>query len=349
MKILSWNCRGLSRPAVVQTLRRLIRDQSPDVLFLSETKIPPQVSATLNRLGFFLLTQVAASGSSGGLVLTWRPGVDLECFISNSNNISAWCYSDPPYSPWILSCIYGPPKRSDRRVFWESIAAIGDGFEASWLCIGDFNSVVNQSEKTGGRPVSSSSKCPFRRFIDHFGMIDVGFAGNPFTWSNNRTGLENIKERLDRGLASPSWVILHPKYSLIHLPAHNSDHNPISFNTNSTSCYLPRPFRFEEFWSKDPSCEQVIELAWQKYIPPYPDNCLPVKLNLTKLALLKWNSLHFGNIHKKIKETLNLIDVVQQETPSPANFDKEVSLKLDLNNLLVKEESLWKSKLGKLG
>jgi hypothetical protein len=34
-------------------------------------------------------------------------------------------------------------------------------------------------------------------------MIDVGFAGNPFTWSNNIIGLKNIKERLDRGLASP--------------------------------------------------------------------------------------------------------------------------------------------------
>jgi hypothetical protein len=97
MKILSWNCRGLSRPAAVLTLRRLIRDQSPHVLFLSETKSSPsQVSAALIRLGFFLMTQVATSGSSGGLVLTWRPGVDLECFISNKNNISAWCYSDPP-------------------------------------------------------------------------------------------------------------------------------------------------------------------------------------------------------------------------------------------------------------
>jgi hypothetical protein len=139
--------------------------------------------------------------------------------------------------------------------FWDSFAATGDGFEASWLCLDDFNSVVNQSEKTGGRPVSSSSKCPFRRFIDHFGMIVVGFARNPFTWSNNRIGLENIKERLDRGLASPSWVLLHLNFSLIHLPAHNSDHNPISLNTNSTSCFLLRPFRFEEFWSKDPSCE----------------------------------------------------------------------------------------------
>jgi exonuclease III len=100
MKILSWNCRGLSKPAVVQTMRRLIRDQSPDVLFLSETKIsPPQVSTALNRLGFFLMTQVAASGSSGGLVLSWHPRVDLECFISNSNNISAWCYFDPPPPP----------------------------------------------------------------------------------------------------------------------------------------------------------------------------------------------------------------------------------------------------------
>jgi hypothetical protein len=102
MKIFSWNCRGLSMPVVVQTLRRLIRDQSPGVLFLSETKnLSFQVSVTLNRLGFFLMAQVAASGSSGGLVLSWRPRVDLECFTSNSNNISAWCYSDPPH-PLIL-------------------------------------------------------------------------------------------------------------------------------------------------------------------------------------------------------------------------------------------------------
>ena len=186
------------------------------------------------------MTQVAASGSSGGLVLSWRPGVDLECFISNTNNISVWCYSDPPQSLWILSYVYGPPKRSDKYEFWDSFAAIEDGFEASWLCIGDFN----QSEKIGGRPVSSSSNCPFKNFIDHFGMIDVGFVGNLFTWTNNRKGLENIKERLDRGLASPSWVHLHSDFSLIHLPALNSDHNPISLNTNTTSCSLLRPFRF---------------------------------------------------------------------------------------------------------
>jgi hypothetical protein len=171
-------------------------------------------------------------------------------------------------------------------------------------------------------------------------MIDLGFAGNPFTWSNNRLGLENIKERLDKGLASPSWIHLHPEFSLIHLPAHNLDHNPISLNTNSTSCFLARPFRFEEFWTKDPSCGQVIAATWQKFVPIHKDFCLPKRLENTKVALLKWNSLHFGNIHKQINDTLKLLDTTQKTTPSHSSFELEISLKVDLDNLLIKEESL---------
>ena len=107
-------------------------------------------------------------------------------------------------SPWILSCVYGPPDRRDRMAFWDSFENIGSLFEASWLCIGDFNSVLDQFEKMGGKLVSCSSNCPFRCFINLFGMIDLGFATNPYTWSNNRQSLHIIKERLDRGLASPN-------------------------------------------------------------------------------------------------------------------------------------------------
>jgi hypothetical protein len=131
MKILSWNCKRLSRPVAVQNLRRLIRDQSPNILFLSKTKSSPQVSTTLNRLGFFLMTQVAFIGSNGGLVLSWHPEVDLECFVTTKNNILAWCFSDPPQSPWILLCVYSPPDKRDRMAFWDSFENIGSLFEAS--------------------------------------------------------------------------------------------------------------------------------------------------------------------------------------------------------------------------
>ena len=70
MKILSWNYRGITRPAAVRSLRALIKANAPDVIFLSETKsLPSLVSLILNHLGFYLMTHVASIGSCGGLVL----------------------------------------------------------------------------------------------------------------------------------------------------------------------------------------------------------------------------------------------------------------------------------------
>jgi hypothetical protein len=160
----------------------LIHDQSPGVLFLSETKSPPpQVSAILNILGFFLMIQVASCGASGGLVVAWRPGIYLKGFITNKNNISAWCYSNSPHSPWILSCVYGTLHRREKQAFWDSFTSVGENFVTPWLCIGDLNSILSQSEKLGGMPVANSACCIFKCFVDQLGLIDLGFTRNPYT------------------------------------------------------------------------------------------------------------------------------------------------------------------------
>ena len=67
-----------------------------------------------------------------------------------------------------------------------------------------------QSEKFGGRPYACSSNDVFHGFLDSFGMIDLGFSGNPFTWSNECWDDHLIKERLDRGITNPQWVHLFP-------------------------------------------------------------------------------------------------------------------------------------------
>jgi hypothetical protein len=345
MKLISWNCRGISRPAAVRGLRALIRANNPDILFLSETKSSPSlVSSILNQLGYFAMTHVAPIGTCGGLVLTWRLGVELECFLTNRNIISAWCFSDPPNSPWILSCIYGPPDTLNKPAFWDSLTVMGEDFVSPWLCIGDLNFVMDQTEKLGGRPVASSSHCPFRNFIDHLGLVDLGFVGNSFTWCNNRQGIATIKERLDRGLASLDWIHLHPDFSLIHLPASISDHNPISLNTNTSSTFLPRPFKFEEFWTLDPTCGLVIKAAWDHHFAGSSAICLVKKLVQTKAALKRWNKLHFGNIQTQIKSSLLKLDKVQSAPPCSLASKEESLLKLELDGLLLKEESLWRSK-----
>jgi hypothetical protein len=141
-------------------------------------------------------------------------------------------------------------------------------------------------------------------------MIYLGFSGNPYTWSNKRQGHHLIKEHLNRGIANSLWVQLFPHYSVQHLPAYSSDHNPIILNTVPTDLTLPRPFRFEEFWMYDPSCGSTISSAWSSTLLGSPLFILSKKLKSTKLALKAWNSSYFGNIQRRIAHTLNHLEKV---------------------------------------
>jgi hypothetical protein len=246
------------------------------------------------------MSHVSPIGSKGGLLLAWRHGVHIECFSSTVNMINAWCYSDPPNKPWFLTCIYGPPEKFNNSIFWDSILNERRDYLGPWLYIGDLNVILSQDEKYGGRPFACSSTDPFRSFLDSFGMIDLGFSGNPFTWSNKRQNHHLIKERLDRGIANSQWVHLFPHYVVLHLPAQLSDHNPILLDSSPFDLTLPRPFRFEEFWTFDASCNSVISRAWVKKFQGSCAFILLKKLKATKSALKFWNSQHFGNIQKSL-------------------------------------------------
>jgi hypothetical protein len=137
---------------------------------------------------------------------------------------------------------------------------------------------------------------------------------------------------------------LFPHYFVQHLPASSSDHNPIILNIVSIDLTLPRPFRFEEFWTYEPSCGSTISSAWSSNLPGSPPFVLSKKLKSTKLALKAWNSSYFGNIQRRIAHTLNHLDQVQQLPPTSGNSAQELQLQNTLDNLLLQEESLWRNK-----
>jgi exonuclease III len=59
MKLLAWNCRGLARASTIRALRAKVWKHSPDVLYLSETKIQPYAAYfILNGLGFFFMVHL---------------------------------------------------------------------------------------------------------------------------------------------------------------------------------------------------------------------------------------------------------------------------------------------------
>ncbi|MCI76476.1 hypothetical protein A2U01_0097746, partial [Trifolium medium] len=39
MKVMSWNCQGLGNPRTVRALQKLLANNHPDIIFLTETKL----------------------------------------------------------------------------------------------------------------------------------------------------------------------------------------------------------------------------------------------------------------------------------------------------------------------
>jgi hypothetical protein len=285
MKILSWNCRGLAQSSTIRSLRDLIRKNNPYIIFLSETKTAsPTTSSFLIQLGNNMNVQAPPSGSRGGLFLAWKNDINLSDFYVSHDMICAWCSSDSHTIKWLISFVYGPPYQKSNSDFWTTLAAFVDNCDFPWFCIGDFNAITAQHDKLGGRPFQMFSRNTFSFFMNQFGMIDLGFSGNPYTWSNHRQGLCLIKELLDRGIATNQWIQHFPSFSVTHLPAHNSDHNPLLLDTSSRSPSLPCPFRFEEFWTRDPTCGVVINEAWSILVSGSPAFCLMKKIKEHKAS-----------------------------------------------------------------
>lgn len=99
----------------------------------------------------------------------------------------------------------------------------------AWLCCGDFNEIMWNAEKKGGRLKSSSNMNIFRDVFKKCNLRDLGFTGSPFTWSNGRRGADNVLERLDRASAINEWLDRFMGAIVRHLPYFKSDHSPIVF------------------------------------------------------------------------------------------------------------------------
>lgn len=78
-------------------------------------------------------------------------------------------------------------------------------YSMPWVIGGDFNEILHLSEKYGGSNICSSPMDQFRDIITQCGLVDFGYEGVPFTWTNNQAFPATIQERLDRYVVTQSW------------------------------------------------------------------------------------------------------------------------------------------------
>ena len=128
-----------------------------------------------------------------------------------------------------------------------------------WVIAGDFNEPLTDEDKLGGRPVSINRSLLFIECLDRCNMVDLGFNGPRFTWTNKRDANCFIQEMIDRYFMNLSWCLLYPKARVSHLTRCQSDHCPILLESLPRRMnYLNRPFRFQSFWLSNPSFPKVV-------------------------------------------------------------------------------------------
>ena len=113
----------------------------------------------------------------------------------------------------------------------------------------------------GNQPVASRI-AEYRNCMNSCSMIDLGFSGPKYTWTNGQDISTLIMQRLDRAWVNSDWRILFPEAYVTHLARTHSDHCPILISLwPSTNNSLPRPFRFEKIWLSHPKFPKVVDTA----------------------------------------------------------------------------------------
>ena len=146
-----------------------------------------------------------------------------------------------------------------RRSSWELLLQLHRSHTLPWLCAGDFNEIMCESEKLGGAARPSKQMEDFRRVSMECNLQKVPFTGPKFTWSRGK-GSNMILECLDRGMANEEWYLLFPMAKVIHLSTISSDHTPLMFHIFRQPWQVgrtKRSFYFENMWVRHSGCESL--------------------------------------------------------------------------------------------
>ena len=207
------------------------------------------------------------------------------------------------------------------------------------MLAGDFNEPIVGEDKFGGRSVSVNRSLMLKECLDICNMIDLGFSGPRFTWTNQREVRGLIQGRIDRIFVYPSWCIRYPKARVSHLTRCHSDYYPVLLELQPTVGFnRSRPFKFQRFWMSDVTFPKVVENVWGRCLG------LSEAIDTFQREATAWNKLHFRNIFSKKRKVMARLNGIQKAIavrPSSSLLDLENNLLKELDVVFGQEQELW--------
>ncbi|CAN0855442.1 LINE-1 retrotransposable element ORF2 protein [Linum grandiflorum] len=271
-------------------------------------------------------------GTSGGLALWWKNGINLSVLHSTNNYIHVFIQYNAGF---YCSFVYAPSVPAIRREFWNCFRNL-QGIDQPWMLAGDFNAVAFTYEKEGGNIPSAASLQPFRSMISEHSLMDQGFSGNPFTWTNRKQRDELVKCRLDRVMANTQWTTQFDNINIVHEGIIGSDHAPMTIDLAFVPNQVPALFRFDKRWNADNVCHNHLTELWTS------GNTTGEALTALREALQTWSKEELANKRRKDKAIKRQIKALEGEWRTEEVIVREQALKRELQDIWRTDEDLWK-------
>lgn len=174
-------------------------------------------------------------GRRCGLCLLWKEPLDLIIKSYSPHHIDAVILPWNDISEWRVTGFYGWAEDMEKFNSWQLLSSLYADYNSHWLCLGDWNEIISSAEKEGGNPRPLAKMNAFRTALDDSGLVDLGFKGHHFTWTNDQRGISNIQERLDRCCANSRWIDFFSSHFMEHCVRIQSDHCPVVLSWNTSS------------------------------------------------------------------------------------------------------------------
>ncbi|KAI0496491.1 hypothetical protein KFK09_022808 [Dendrobium nobile] len=276
--LVFWNCRRAKKVEAALYLKEVIKDHKVFFVGLMETKLNSlenyQIMKFLgNNWESFL---VPSEGLSGGLMVLWRKDLASFSMVEVSTQMIVGKLEVFKKGIWKVATVYGSINAINKKLLWDSLEkhCLED---LPTVIGGDFNCVLCQDEKRGGKKIFLSQGAKdLKNFMINNDLHEVGAMGPKYTWCNNKSLGARILEKLDRCLIN-STALNSIHIALVkHLSRIASDHCPVLLEIFKPMLVYSKEIWYEEVWATYHGAESIVQKSWYKYARNDPTSSLNV-------------------------------------------------------------------------
>lgn len=271
----------------------------------------------------------------GGLALLWNQHIELEVLLSCPNFIDTRIKAEG--RSFFATFVYGEPDKSKRKIIWNQISDLGRARLEPWYLAGDFNDIINSTEKQGGPARPEGSFIDLRTFMSECDLFDLQHSGNFLSWRGQRHN-HLVHCRLDRAMANSTWAEVYPSGRCEYLEYEGSDHRPLLTFFDLKKKRKKGIFRYDRRLRNNKAITQIIRDQWRKDV----DEEIEVKLNRCRHAIITWTRKEQCNIKKKIDELRQKLESAM--TSSSSTNILITSLNSELKAAYKEEEDFWRQR-----